>query len=225
MGVSENLTQIRERIRGAAARSGRRAAGIKLVAVTKEVPDELVKEALADGITALAENRPQELVRKQEELATKAEWHLIGNLQTNKVNKIIDKVTLIHSLDRWRLAETLSQAASQRELMVRALVQVNVSGEDTKNGIQPTAAAEFLASAMNLPGLRICGLMTIAPFVHNPEEVRSVFTKLRELSEHLQKYPGGAHLEYLSMGMSGDFEVAVEEGANILRIGTAIFGS
>ena len=224
MAIPENLKEIQKRIQMAAAKSGRRLDDVTLVAVTKTVATETIREALAAGVRVLGENRPQELVRKHDELATDAQWHLIGHLQTNKINKIIDKVALIHSLDSWRLAEALSRSAMERNLDVHALIQVNVAGEASKNGIAPQEAADFLADAAALPGLRICGLMTIAPWVSRAEEVRPVFKQLADMADFLKKNPAGADIKYLSMGMSGDFEVAIEEGANIVRVGTAIFG-
>ena len=224
MSVPDNVKEVRERIQAAAARAGRRWEDIQLVAVTKTIATETIKEALAAGVRLLGENRPQELAQKCSELAADAQWHMIGHLQTNKINKIIDKVALIHSLDSWRLAEALSRAAVTRDVEVRTLIQVNVAGEVSKYGIDPREVADFLVDAAVLPGLRVCGLMTVAPWTSRPEDVRSVFRKLAEIAGDLKKYPAGADLTHLSMGMSGDFEVAVEEGANIVRIGTAIFG-
>jgi len=224
LGVQENLFRVRERIGAAAARAGRSPDGITLVAVTKTVPTDRINEAVQNGVKVLGENRPQELMAKYELFAEQAKWHLIGHLQTNKVNKIVDKVAMIHSLDSIRLAETISRTAVQRQLVIPVLIQVNVAGEDTKQGIAPVEATDFLTAVAAMEGLKVCGLMTIAPWVSRAEEVRPVFRQLRLLSENLKKLPAGKHMEYLSMGMSGDYEVAVEEGANIIRIGTAIFG-
>ena len=224
MGVPDNVKEVRERIKAAAARAGRRWEDILLVAVSKTINTETVREALAAGVRVLGENRPQELLQKYDELATSAEWHMIGHLQTNKVNKLIDKVALIHSLDSWRLAEAISRSAVERDLKMRVLIQVNVAGETSKYGISPQETADFLVAAAALPGLRVCGLMTIAPWVSQPEEVRPVFRQLAEMAKSLKRFPAADHMDYLSMGMSGDFEVAIEEGANIVRVGTAIFG-
>jgi len=224
LSVLENLNRVRERINAAALRAGRRPEEIKLVAVTKTVPLEMIREAIKGGIVSLGENRVQELMQKYPGLPPGLEWHLIGHLQTNKVKKIINKVALIHSLDRWSLAEEISRVAVKNNTVCRVLVQVNVAGEDTKYGLSPSEVGDFVASAARLPGLDVRGLMTIAPWTENPEEVRPVFRQLKELAVRLKNSKTGAALEYLSMGMSGDFEVAVEEGANILRIGTAIFG-
>lgn len=224
MSVLENLYRVRERIEAAARRAGRGPEEIKLVAVTKTVPPETIREAIKGGISRLGENRVQELLKKYNDVSPGLEWHLIGHLQTNKVNKIIGKVALIHSLDSWRLAEEISRAARENNTAASVLVQVNVAGEETKYGILPSEAEDFVEAAARLPGLAVRGLMTIAPWTSQPEEVRPVFRQLKDIAIRLRNNTAGATMEYLSMGMSGDFEVAVEEGANILRIGTAIFG-
>ncbi|OPY57209.1 MAG: hypothetical protein A4E55_01813 [Pelotomaculum sp. PtaU1.Bin035] len=224
MSVLENLGRVRERISAAACRAGRSPEEIKLLAVTKTVPLEMIREVIEGGVTSLGENRVQELVQKYRDLPIGLEWHLIGHLQTNKVKKIIDKVALIHSLDRWPLAEEINLAALEKNIVARVLVQVNIAGETSKYGLSPLELVDFVAAAARLPGLDVRGLMTIAPWTENPEEVRPVFRRLKELAVHLKNKKAGATLQYLSMGMTGDFEVAVEEGANILRIGTAIFG-
>lgn len=224
MSVLENLSRVRERIDAAARRAGRDPGEIKLVAVTKTVPGEVIKEALSSGITRLGENRVQEFLEKYPKLPPDLEWHFIGHLQTNKVKKIIGKVGLIHSLDRWPLAEEIHRAACEADTVARVLVQVNVAGEETKYGLPLSGVEDFVAEAVRLPGLEVLGLMTIAPWCENPEEVRPVFKQMRELARRLKNKVHGAKMETLSMGMTGDFEVAVEEGANILRIGTAIFG-
>ncbi|MDF9408775.1 MAG: hypothetical protein A4E52_00280 [Pelotomaculum sp. PtaB.Bin013] len=224
MSVLDNLHRVRERIDAAARRAGRRPEEIKLVAVTKTVPPEIIRQAVKGGVSRLGENRVQELLKKYNDVPPGLEWHLIGHLQTNKVNKIIGKVALIHSLDSWRLAEEISRVASGANAVASVLVQVNVAGEVTKYGILPSEAEDFVEAAARLPGLNVRGLMTIAPWTSEPEEVRPVFRQLKDLAMRLMNNKAGATMEYLSMGMSGDFEVAVEEGANILRIGTAIFG-
>lgn len=225
MNLLENLNRIRERIIGAARRAGRDPLEIKLVAVTKTVPIETIKKVLSYGVTALGENRVQEFLKKYSQLPPGTEWHFIGRLQTNKVKKITGKVALIHSLDRWSLAETISNAACNSNTVTRVLVQVNLTGEDTKAGLPPKEVPEFVAEAVRLPGLEVRGLMTIAPLCSNPEESRPVFKQLREMARRLKEEIPGVRMDYLSMGMTGDFEVAVEEGANIIRIGTAIFGN
>ncbi|HHU87180.1 MAG: YggS family pyridoxal phosphate-dependent enzyme [Pelotomaculaceae bacterium] len=223
MNVLDNLNRVRRQIAATALRAGRDPAQVKLVAVTKTVPVEIIREMLTLGLDSLGENRAQELLSKYKELPPGVEWHFIGRLQTNKVKKIIDKVSLIHSLDRWSLALEISRAACEKGLTARVLVQVNASGEKTKSGLHLQEVEEFVTEASRLPGLEICGLMTIAPWTENPEDVRPVFRQVRDLSLRLQ-HNLKARMDCLSMGMSGDYEVALEEGANVLRIGTAIFG-
>ncbi len=224
MSIRENLQQVKEKIALAAARAGRSAREIKLVAVTKTVPAERIKEAFAAGVRAFGENRVQEMLAKQPLLPAEIEWHFIGHLQTNKVKYMINRVSLIHSLDSWRLAQTIDRLAGKEGAKVEVLVQVNVSGEKTKHGLHPSEVIDFLQAVSALPGLRVRGLMTIAPEVDDPEEVRPVFRKLRFLFERARDLLPGAGIDYLSMGMTGDYLVAVEEGANIVRLGTAIFG-
>ncbi|TEB17971.1 hypothetical protein Psfp_00094 [Pelotomaculum sp. FP] len=224
MDVVKNLRRLQERIVTAAMRAGRNPGEIKLVAVTKTVPVEKIKEALDCGVNRLGENRVQEFLNKYQQLPPGVEWHFIGHLQTNKVNKIIGKVHLIHSLDRWELAEELHQAAIKRGQVAKVLVQVNVAGEKSKYGLAPSETVDFVASATGLAGLSVEGLMTIAPWSVNPEEVRPVFRQLKDIARKVEDRAPGSKMDYLSMGMSGDWEVAVEEGANILRIGTAVFG-
>lgn len=224
LSVLENLNRVRERMNAAACRAGRDPGGIKLVAVTKTVPVAIIKEALSGEITCLGENRVQEFLQKYPQLPPELEWHFIGHLQTNKVKKIIGKINLIHSLDRWPLAEEIHRAACEAGRVVRVLVQVNAAGEETKYGLSLAEAEDFVAEASRLSGLEVCGLMTIAPWCKNPEEVRPIFRQVRELARRMGDRVQGVKLEILSMGMTGDFEVALEEGANILRIGTAIFG-
>lgn len=215
-----NLHNVQQRIKEAALRKGRNPAAVKLVAVTKTVPVEKIIPIIEVGGIALGENRVQELEKKQAELP-QAEWHMIGHLQTNKAKKLVGNTALIHSLDRWSLAETLNRLAIDKGVKVNVLVQVNISGEETKYGLAPEEVADFIAAAAELEGLNISGLMTMAPYVTNPEEVRPIFRALYQMRQELQlKWPG---LKYLSMGMSNDFEVAVEEGADIVRIGSAIF--
>ncbi|VFU16377.1 putative PLP-containing enzyme [anaerobic digester metagenome] len=223
MNVLDNLNRVRRQIAATALRAGRDPAQVKLVAVTKTVPVEIIREMLTLGLDSLGENRAQELLSKYKELPPGVEWHFIGRLQTNKVKKIIDKVSLIHSLDRWSLALEISRAACEKGLTARVLVQVNASGEKTKSGLHLQEVEEFVTEASRLPGLEICGLMTIAPWTENQEDVRPVFRQVRDLSLRLQ-HNLKARMDCLSMGMSGDYEVALEEGANVLRIGTAIFG-
>lgn len=226
MSIEKNLSEIRDRIEHAAMLSGRRGKDIKLVAVTKTVGVERIREAVALGVTAIGENRVQEMVEKYEQLKDlPVEWHFIGHLQTNKVKYIIDKVDLIHSLDRLSLAREINKRAAKINRKIDVLVQVNVSGEETKFGLFPDQVKEFIKGIMDMEHIRIKGLMTIAPYTEQPEEVRPIFRRLKQLSEEIRGMGlGGVYMEYLSMGMTGDYTVAIEEGANIVRIGTGIFG-
>lgn len=224
MNLQEKLELVRNRIKAASLRSGRDPGEIKLVAVTKNITVEIIKEALTLGLTCLGENKVQEFLIKEPQLGPGIEWHFIGHLQTNKVKKIIGKVSLIHSLDRWPLAMALSRAACEAGIVAGALIQVNVAGEKTKYGLSPTEVEEFAREAGALPGLELRGLMTIAPECEDPEEIRYVFRQTRELSRALKENIRGLKMDILSMGMSGDYEVALEEGANVLRLGTALFG-
>lgn len=225
MNVKENLARVQERINAAARRAGRDPADVKLVAVTKTIPVEIINEALDLGVFCLGENRAQEFLRKQPLLRQDIEWHFIGHLQTNKVKKIIDKVSLIHSLDRWSLAEAISRAACEAGITARALIQVNVAGEATKYGLSPAEAGDFARAAAALPGLALCGLMTIAPVCDDPGEVRYVFRQAAELARRMKDNIRGIKMDILSMGMTGDFEIALEEGANLIRLGAALFGA
>lgn len=222
--VQANLRLVLERVAVAARKSGRQPSAVKLVAVTKNVPVEVMREALAAGVKAFGENRAQELLAKHPLLPPEVEWHFIGHLQTNKVKHVIDKVCLIHSLDSWRLAQEISKRAQERGKVAQVLVQVNVSGEKTKYGLAVNEVKDFLLEVSALPGLAVRGLMTIAPLVPDPEEARPVFRELYRLAERLKVELPGISLDFLSMGMSNDYTVAVEEGANIIRIGSAIFG-
>lgn len=218
---------MRARIAAAARRAGRDPEGVALVAVSKGRAPEQVRAALAAGVRALGENRVGELLAKHAAVGPGPEWHFVGRLQTNKVKALLRgaPVRLVHSLDRPSLAVELDRQARRLGLVQPVLVQVNVSGEATKAGVAPDELLPFLRLAAGLPGLRVEGLMTMAPPVRDPEEARPVFRRLRELRDEAAAAGiPGVGMEHLSMGMSGDFEVAVEEGATIVRVGTAIFG-
>jgi len=218
MGVREKLQQVREKVRLAAVRAGRDIEKIKIIAVTKRVEVPRIREVVQQGIVDLGENRVQELTEKITVLPADLHWHMIGHLQTNKVKYVVGRVHLIHSLDSWSLAKEIQRHANNLGVVARVLVQVNISGEKTKYGLFPEELADFLLALRDLPQISVHGLMTVAPNVKNPEEVRPYFRELRLLA-------AGHNLEHLSMGMTNDFEVAVEEGADMLRLGTAIFGS
>ena len=223
MDVRANVQFVMERIARAAYRVGRDPRDITLVAVTKTVSAEIARQVYACGIKELGESRVQELLKKHALLPVDILWHMIGHLQTNKIKYIIDKTVLIHSLDRMSLAEEINRQALMRGKTVQVLVEVNVSGENSKFGIPLSEAKEFVKDINCLPGLTLRGLMTMAPYVDNPEEIRPVFRGLKELSKRISKEVAGINMDLLSMGMTNDFEVAIEEGASIVRIGTAIF--
>lgn len=224
--IAVNLAQVRERIVAACRRAGRDPSQVRLIAVTKNVPVARIQEAIALGVTAVGENRVQEAVAKHASLGDQVEWHFIGHLQTNKVRQLLPWADLIHSLDRLNLAAELQRQAERtgREV-IRVLLQVNVAGESSKYGMAPAEVMPFLRHLAEFPRLKVCGLMTIAPGVEDAEAVRPVFRELRGLAERIAAggWPG-VEMRYLSMGMTQDFEVAVEEGSNLVRIGTAIFG-
>lgn len=218
MEVWDNLQQVREKVRLAAARAGRDLKQIKIIAVTKKVEVPRIREVVQGGVIDLGENRVQELNDKITALPADIHWHMIGHLQTNKIKYVVGRVDLIHSLDRFSLAEEINRRAVKLGVAARVLVQVNTSGEKTKYGLSSVELPDFLTALRDLPQISVQGLMTIAPYAPNPEEVRPYFRELRLLADR-------HGLEHLSMGMTNDFEVAVEEGADMLRLGTAIFGS
>ncbi|ABO49251.1 alanine racemase domain protein [Desulforamulus reducens MI-1] len=223
MSIAENISVIKGKIIESALRAGRDPASVRLIAVTKTVSADKARECIDAGVGDLGENRVQEFRNKLPEVPG-ARWHLIGHLQTNKVKYITGEVTLLHSLDRWSLAEEIHKRSLEAGIVTPALVQVNVAGEETKFGMAVQEVRDFITEVAGLSGISIQGLMTIAPLVENPEEVRPVFRQLRELATDLQEVPG-VKMEQLSMGMTNDYQVAIEEGATLVRIGTAIFGS
>lgn len=220
--INENYARLLKRVEWAAARAGRDPASVKVVAVTKTVSSTEIKVAMDLGIRDFGENRFQEARDKIQSLPASIYWHFIGHLQTNKASDVQAHFSLIHSLDRLKLARELSRCAGNAGKNVAALVQVNISGEKSKSGLDPRELKDFLTEIRGLSGLEIKGLMTIAPLVDKPEEARVYFRQLNRL--RAQTSVPGIDLQYLSMGMSNDFEVAIEEGAHIIRVGTALFG-
>lgn len=224
--ISENLNKVRQNISEIAKKAGRNPEEVLLLGVTKTVDVDVVQEALSLGITDCGENKPQELARKYEVLGDSARWHQIGSLQTNKVKYIIDKVSLIHSLDRMNLAKEIQKRCEKEDIFVDCLVQVNISREESKSGLYKEDVEEFIRKCSeDFDRIRITGLMTMAPFDAEKEEIRAVFRGLKELSNEISdlKIPN-VQMKDLSMGMSGDYDIAIEEGATIVRIGTSIFG-
>ena len=222
-GIPERLARGRERIDAAAKRAGRDPKDVLLVAVTKTHPVPVLRAAIEAGLRDLGESRVQEALGKLDAIGGEARWHLVGHLQRKKVNAVVGRFDLIHSVDSIPLIEALERRAAALELTQRILFQINVSGELSKHGASPEHLPDLLQALTRAPHLRVEGLMTIPPFSEDPEQSRSHFARLRQLLLESQSAPQFVP-RYLSMGMSGDFEVAIEEGATIVRIGTAIFG-
>ena len=223
--LRENLEAIHDRIRNAALRAGRNPDDILLVGVTKTVEPDLMRKAYDLGLRDFGENRVQEFIRKADIIDRECRWHIIGRLQTNKVKYLDHRVSLIHSLDREGLAKALQARGEKIGKVWDVLVQVNVSGEETKAGVSPEKLKDFVSAVSKLGNIHIKGLMTIAPYTENSEEVRWVFRELRKIAVDIERERiENMNMEFLSMGMSNDFEIAIEEGASIVRVGSAIFG-
>ena len=224
--IKQNLIDIQENIALAAHKSGRKPEDITLVGVTKTIPTKHIQEALTLGVTHFGENRVQELLPKYEFFGEKPPlWHMIGHLQSNKVKSIIDKVELIHSLDSLRLAEEINKRAAQHNLKADVLIEINIAEEDTKQGVTVENANILLEQMTQLPNICTRGLMCIAPYVENSEQNRIYFEKMHKLFIDIQsRCLHNVDMRFLSMGMTGDYEVAIEEGANIIRVGTGLFG-
>ncbi|MCR5688101.1 MAG: YggS family pyridoxal phosphate-dependent enzyme [Lachnospiraceae bacterium] len=222
--IKENLNEVRKKIDEARARAGRND-DVTLIAVSKTKPVSMLREAYDAGVRDFGENKVQEIVEKYPELPDDIRWHLIGHLQTNKVKYIIDKVCLIHSVDTYKLAEEISRQAVKHDVTAKILIEVNVAEEESKFGVKPEETLSLCEQISTLPNIEIHGLMTVAPYVSDPEENRAVFCALRELLVDIAgKNIDNVFMDCLSMGMSGDYTVAVEEGASYVRVGTSIFG-
>ena len=221
--ISDNLINIHSRMQDAAQRVGRQVSDVRLVAVSKTYPPAVIQEAWNSGQHVFGENRVQDALPKIAELPAEAEWHFIGHLQSNKIRKALPAFTLIHGVDNLELAQQISRIAVEIGLTANILLEINVSGEASKFGFSPTDLHQNLEGLLCLPNIGINGLMTMAPYSEDPETARPVFSKLRILRDELAAQSGQA-LPELSMGMSGDFEVAIQEGATIVRIGSSIFG-
>lgn len=223
--VLENLKDVESRIQAACKRSGRNRNEVTLIAVSKTKPVEMLREAYSGGARYFGENKVQELVDKYEEMPDDIHWQMIGHLQRNKVKYIVDKAELIHSVDSIRLAETIDKEAAKKGVAANVLLEVNMAKEDTKFGLMPEEVMDFVKEISRFQHIKVQGLMTIAPFVANPEENRKHFANLRKLSVDIRKEKvNNVNMSVLSMGMTNDFEVAIEEGATMVRVGTAIFG-
>lgn len=223
--IRENLDQVQSNINYACRRAGRNPLDVTLIAVSKTKPVSMLMDAYECGCREFGENKVQELVEKYEVMPRDIKWHMIGHLQRNKVKYIVDKVALIHSVDSLKLAQEISREAIKKQVQVSILIEVNVAGEDTKFGVKPEEAEGLVREIALLPGVHIKGLMTIAPYVDDPEENRQYFEKLKQLSVDIkQKNIDNINMNVLSMGMTGDYMVAIEEGASLVRVGTGIFG-
>jgi len=233
--ISQNIDAVQEKIEKAASVSGRKAEDITLVAISKRHPVEAMQAAYASGLRHFGENRVWEAKEKYDDMPSDVVWHMVGSIQSRKSEDVVQLFDFVHSVDRPKLVRTLSEAAVAHGKVLDVLIQVNVTGEETKNGydlsewpgdqVQYEAFLEEMRITADHSGLHIRGLMTMAPFVEDPEEVRPVFITMRKLRERLQQDLPDVDWEHLSMGMTADYEVAVEEGATMVRIGTALFGA
>ncbi len=223
--LKENLESVKNKIELACKKAGRSSDEITLIAVSKTKPLSDIEELITYGTMEFGENKVQELVDKYENVSTPVNWHLIGHLQTNKVKYIVDKVCLIHSVDSLKLAKEIEKEAVKKNVIANILVQVNVANEDTKFGLDADEVIELVEQISKLSNIKIKGLMTIAPFVENPEDNRVYFSQLKQLSLDIKsKNIDNVDMSILSMGMTNDYEVAIEEGATMVRVGTGIFG-
>jgi len=223
--IADNLERVRECIGNALRRADRPEGSVRLVAVTKTVNVAEIEVAAGLGVRLVGENRVREALDKKSHVRAELEWHMIGNLQRRKVRDTVDNFDMIHSVDRIELAEEISKRAVAARKIVPVLIEVNTSGETTKHGIAPADLPAFIENVASLDGMHVRGLMTMGPFAADPEQVRPYFVTLRECAERLKEMDiPGIEMTELSMGMTNDFEVAVEEGATMVRIGTAIFG-
>ena len=222
-GIRENLLRVTERIEKASQNAGRNPKDIRLVAVSKTMETDRVREAIEAGVTILGENYVQEAQKKIEEIGKPVSWHFIGHLQTNKAKVVVRLFDVIHSVDSVALAEELNRRAQQANQKIPVMIEVNLSGEATKFGTEEEKVTTLAQGVLKLDHLSLEGLMTMPPYFDDPEMSRPYFIQLRELKERLVK--GGIPLKDLSMGMSNDFEIAIQEGATYVRVGTAIFGA
>lgn len=223
--VTENLRLVEEKIARACKKSGRSRQEVTLIAVSKTKPIEMIEEAMQSGIRIFGENKVQEIVKKEEMLPNDIDWHLIGHLQRNKVKQIAGKVAMIHSVDSLRLAEQIQKEYEKRNETASILIEVNVAREESKFGLMPEETEQTVREIAKMPNIKVCGLMTIAPYVENPEDNRIHFQNLRKLLVDINaKNIDNISMRELSMGMTGDYEVAIEEGATFVRVGTGIFG-
>lgn len=224
--IKAQLTEVRKQIEEAAKVAGRKKEEVTLIAVSKTYPVSAIEEAIAEGCMDFGENHVQELVNKIEEIDKPVRWHLIGHLQTNKVKYIVGKTALIHSVDSVKLAEEIEKQSAKKEVITHILLEVNVAEEASKYGFKVEEVMNAVEAISKMSHIQVDGLMTVAPYVENPEDNRAIFRKLFELSVDIQKQKfDNISTSILSMGMSNDFKIAIEEGATMVRVGTAIFGN
>ena len=226
MSIADNIASVRTRISDACSRSGRDISEVTLIAVSKTKPVEMLRDAYDAGCRDFGENKVQEINDKYPQMPSDVHWHMIGHLQRNKVKYIVDKVDLIHSVESLRLAQTISEEAVKKDCDVDILIEVNVAEEESKFGITVDNTVSLIKDIAFLPRIHVQGLMTIAPYVEVPEENRTIFSALKKLSVDIAKQNiDNVYMGILSMGMTGDYEVAIEEGATMVRVGTGIFGA
>ncbi len=224
--IKENVAEVEARIQAACERAGRRREEVTLIAVSKTKPVRDIYEVMETGIKDFGENKVQEMCDKMEMIQQPLNWHMIGHLQRNKVKYIVDKATLIHSVDSLRLAQQISQEAQKKSVESNILIEVNVAEEESKFGLSTAEVIQMVEEISKLPSVHIKGLMTVAPFTDNPEENRPYFRNLKQLAVDIaEKNIDNVTMSVLSMGMTGDYEVAIEEGATMVRVGTGIFGA
>lgn len=223
--ITENLEQVRKNIDEACRMAGRDPKEVTLIAVSKTKPVSMLKEAYDAGARCFGENKVQEIMNKHPQLPEDIQWHMIGHLQRNKVKYIVDKVSMIHSVDSLRLAQTIEQEAAKHNVCVPVLLEVNVAQEESKFGLKMDEVLPLIETIADFPHIKVQGLMTIAPYVENAEDNRDFFRQLKKLSVDIEaKNINNVSMSVLSMGMTGDYQVAVQEGATMVRVGTGIFG-
>ena len=224
--LADKLNLVKKNIEEACDTAGRSPQEVTLIAVSKTKPVEMLKEAYDAGARVFGENKVQEIVDKYDHMPSDVKWHMIGHLQRNKVKYIVDKVAMIHSVDSFRLAETIEKEAAKKNVTVPILIEVNVAQEESKYGLKPEEVLPFIEEIADFSHIQIKGLMTIAPYVENAEENREIFRELKKLSVDIAaKNINNVTMSVLSMGMTGDYMVAVQEGATMVRVGTGIFGA
>ncbi len=223
--IQASVAEVLGRIEAACKRAGRKPEEVTLIAVSKTMPVEAIREAMACGTVDFGENRPQELRDKQKEITEPLRWHMIGSLQSNKLKYVVGKTVLIHSVDSLELAKEIDEMSLKKDIVTDILIEINIAGEASKHGVTPENAEVLIQDIAKLSNVRVRGLMTVAPYTENAEENRLYFRKMKQLMVDINsKNIDNISMDILSMGMTGDYEVAVEEGATLVRVGTGIFG-